>query len=328
MGIRISEMEEATTFGADDYVPIVTNGTNKKALGQKIKDFIAGFFVSKSGDSMTGDLDNSASFANKFSGVQVDNTSNNHVSENTQLMSAGFKDNSGFVYSGINAQVSTSGIIESWFGVKNKKTDGTIVSNYIDIIVDKDGIKSYEIADAAAFRSAIGLGNILSEINLLKYTTERITDLNIDIVAIMNAGTRVYFGIVPSNAANLPSITTNDKAGYCITFIWDAGGFATQMYVTQAERTIYTRYRNNSGTWSVWERIGGNIVKTVTGTTDNNGNLYLALSGTAVTVTAVRVADSVAIPFVYNNLWYASVRQTNNFNAIANTSKTATVYYV
>ena len=47
MGIRISEMEEATTFGADDYVPIVTSGTNKKALGQKIKDFIAGFFVSK-----------------------------------------------------------------------------------------------------------------------------------------------------------------------------------------------------------------------------------------------------------------------------------------
>lgn len=51
MGIRISEMEEATTFGADDYVPIVTNGTNKKALGQKIKDFIAGFFVAKDDNS-------------------------------------------------------------------------------------------------------------------------------------------------------------------------------------------------------------------------------------------------------------------------------------
>ena len=51
MGIRISEMEEATTFGADDYVPIVKNGTNKKALGQKIKDFIAGFFVAKDDNS-------------------------------------------------------------------------------------------------------------------------------------------------------------------------------------------------------------------------------------------------------------------------------------
>ena len=55
MGIRISEMEEATTFGADDYVPIVTNGTNKKALGQKIKDFIAGFFATKNGDNITDD---------------------------------------------------------------------------------------------------------------------------------------------------------------------------------------------------------------------------------------------------------------------------------
>ena len=45
MGIRISEMEEATTFGADDYVPIVTGGTNKKAIGQKIKDFIKGGFT-------------------------------------------------------------------------------------------------------------------------------------------------------------------------------------------------------------------------------------------------------------------------------------------
>jgi hypothetical protein len=55
MGIRISEMEEATTFGADDYVPIVTNGTNKKALGAKIKDFIAGFFATKNGDNITDD---------------------------------------------------------------------------------------------------------------------------------------------------------------------------------------------------------------------------------------------------------------------------------
>lgn len=53
MGIRISEMEEATTFGADDYVPIVTSGTNKKALGAKIKDFIAGFFATKTGDNIS-----------------------------------------------------------------------------------------------------------------------------------------------------------------------------------------------------------------------------------------------------------------------------------
>ena len=56
MGIRISEMEEAASFGEEDLIPIVSNGSNKKALGSKIKDFIAGFFVSKSGDTMTGKL--------------------------------------------------------------------------------------------------------------------------------------------------------------------------------------------------------------------------------------------------------------------------------
>lgn len=157
MGIRISEMEEATTFGADDYVPIVTNGTNKKALGAKIKEFIAGFFVSKSGDTMSGDLNNTAAFANKYSGVQIDNSSDNHVSENTQLMSAGFKDNSGFVYSGLNAQVSTSGLVETWLSVKNKKTDGTSVNNYINLIARKDGTVGYDIADTAEFRKALGV---------------------------------------------------------------------------------------------------------------------------------------------------------------------------
>lgn len=45
MGIRISEMEEAASFGEEDLIPIVSNGTNKKALGSKIKDFIKGGFT-------------------------------------------------------------------------------------------------------------------------------------------------------------------------------------------------------------------------------------------------------------------------------------------
>ena len=45
MGIRISEMEEAASFGADDFVPIVSNGSNKKALGSKLKAFFKGGFT-------------------------------------------------------------------------------------------------------------------------------------------------------------------------------------------------------------------------------------------------------------------------------------------
>lgn len=70
MGIRISEMEEATTFGADDYVPIVTNGTNKKALGTKIKDFIANYFVKKTGDTFPA---SSVTYDNTTSGLSAAN---------------------------------------------------------------------------------------------------------------------------------------------------------------------------------------------------------------------------------------------------------------
>lgn len=68
MGIRISEMEEATTFGADDYVPIVSNGTNKKALGTKIKDFMANYFVKKTGDTFPA---SSVTFDNTTSGLNA-----------------------------------------------------------------------------------------------------------------------------------------------------------------------------------------------------------------------------------------------------------------
>lgn len=161
MGIRISEMEEAASFGEEDLIPIVKNGSNKKALGSKIKDFIAGFFVSKSGDTMTGDLNNAASFANKYNGVEVDNSSTNHVSSNTQLTSVEFKDKNDFVYSELNTTLSTNGLIETWLNVKNKKTDGSVVNNYIDLLIAKDGTRSYAVADPAAFRSAIGAQSTL-----------------------------------------------------------------------------------------------------------------------------------------------------------------------
>ena len=170
MGIRISEMDEATSFGEDDLVPIVKNGANKKALGSKIKDFIAGFFVSKSGDTMTGDLNTTASFANKYNGVEVDNSSTNHVSSNTQLTSVEFKDKNDFVYSGLNTTLSSNGLIETWLNVKNKKTDGSVVNNYIDLLVAKDGTMSYDVAAPAAFRSAIGIGSYVAQA-LSQYVT-------------------------------------------------------------------------------------------------------------------------------------------------------------
>lgn len=84
MGIRISEMEEATTFGADDYVPIVTNGTNKKALGAKIKDFIAGFFATKTGDNISDKATFRSAIEISATNTPFDKTGTGMSAENVQ----------------------------------------------------------------------------------------------------------------------------------------------------------------------------------------------------------------------------------------------------
>jgi hypothetical protein len=159
MGIRISEMEEATTFGADDYVPIVKNGTNKKALGQKIKDFIAGFFVSKSGDSMTGDLNIAKSnpvLIEKNTDYSLTTSADNDITTTKDIM-VRFDGSDGAFISRLMTRATTNGYIETYLQTRNRKTDGTYASNSITAGVRKDGTSFYSVTDQEAFRKAIGL---------------------------------------------------------------------------------------------------------------------------------------------------------------------------
>lgn len=159
MGIRISEMEEATTFGADDYVPIVTNGTNKKALGQKIKDFIAGFFVNKSGDTMTGDLDIAKSnpvLIEKNTDYSLTTSADNGITTTKDIM-VRFDGSDGAFISRLMTRATTNGYIETYLQTRNRKTDGTYASNSITAGVRKDGTNFYSVTDQEAFRKAIGL---------------------------------------------------------------------------------------------------------------------------------------------------------------------------
>lgn len=257
MGIRISEMEEATTFGADDYVPIVTNGTNKKALGTKIKNFIAGFFVSKSGDTMSGNLiveKSNGEFRLKNPNVTINTTANNGVTS-SQTEGVMVKDSANNDVTRFIAVQETNGDIIAQIAAFNKKTDGTATNNYINATVKKDGTRTYTVADPEAFRSAIGLGDILSTVNLITFATSRIVDLNINTPYLRSQGIRVYIGICSNITSNIPPISIYDKAGYCMTFIWDTGGYATQMYISQADRSIYTRYRDDNAVWHDWGKI-------------------------------------------------------------------------
>ena len=163
MGIRISEMEEATTFGADDYVPIVTSGTNKKALGAKIKDFIAGFFVSKSGDTMTGDLSINATNAKTKCinpDMIIDTSANNNLSADSDY-GVSVTDKNGAIAGSFNVSTRANGQVVTSITANNKETDGTDISNFIAVIMAKNGERSYYIPDKGAFRKAISVNNII-----------------------------------------------------------------------------------------------------------------------------------------------------------------------
>lgn len=157
MGIRISEMEEATTFGADDYVPIVTSGTNKKALGTKIKNFIAGFFVSKSGDTMSGNLTvekSNGEFVSKNPNVTINTTANNGVTS-SQIEGVIVKDSANNDVTRFISVQETTGDVIAQISARNMTTGGTRVTNSFSVGVKKDGTKYYSIDNQTEFRKAI-----------------------------------------------------------------------------------------------------------------------------------------------------------------------------
>ena len=71
-----------------------------------------------------------------------------------------------------------------------------------------------------------------------------------------------------------------------------------------------------------------NLVKTVTATTDANGNISLDLNRQSYVVTVVKVLGYIATPWASgsDNNWHARITGING-GAYASQSVTATVYY-
>ena len=164
MGIRISEMEEAASFGEEDLIPIVKNGSNKKALGSKIKDFIAGFFVSKSGDTMTGDLiinKRSSKIYHKTPNMTVDTSANNGLTQNS-YHDFGVVDSNNYMYAWAESSASTYGFNTMALGVRNKDTSGNVINNSLTFRVNKDGTVKTTVDQPQEFREAIGVHYVKS----------------------------------------------------------------------------------------------------------------------------------------------------------------------
>lgn len=77
-------------------------------------------------------------------------------------------------------------------------------------------------------------------------------------------------------------------------------------------------------------QVGGAQTKTLTGTTDANGNLSLGLSTSAASsIVSVVGSNYVSTPFVYSGNWYAKVVSSNSSSTpIVSESVSVTIKYI
>ena len=154
-----------------------------------------------------------------------------------------------------NVQTS-SGQITTTILALNETTDGTEVSNYININVKRDGTKTFDIGDAAAFRSTLGLARVTQVITassgiaagtVALYANATMAQVNVNglrLSASLASGFSIVIGTVPSGYKPPLSVfgmtaPTSTKVGGLPLKIWiDTNGNITlQNYTGTAVAT-------------------------------------------------------------------------------------------
>ena len=129
--------------------------------------------VSKSGDTMTGDLTvamaRAAHASVKSTSYKTDTSSNNGVSSAVTLGQYTVYGSDGNYVSNDYTEFTAgsgndaAGSVVRRFGVRNMKTSGDYVTNWLSVGVKKDGTRYYGVTDQAAFRTALGLGTLATK---------------------------------------------------------------------------------------------------------------------------------------------------------------------
>ena len=91
--------------------------------------------------------------------VKIDTSANNGVSSNTAIGFMSLSDMDDYWAGRVGAYVHSNGSTVSYLGARNKKTDGTDVTNYIQAGVTKAGKPYYWMTSPTAFRTALGFGD-------------------------------------------------------------------------------------------------------------------------------------------------------------------------
>lgn len=153
---------ETSVLTANDYIITqyagggTTTTTYHRRAAKNVR--VGGLTTARSlwGNSFDGTADISGTIVMKQGTVTIDTSANNGNTGSSSLYQGiSMQDKNGYMYSECYCAADTNGTTRVYLNARNKKTDGTAVSNALIIGVKKDGTRYYSVTDAAAFRSAI-----------------------------------------------------------------------------------------------------------------------------------------------------------------------------
>ena len=189
------------------YAVIVGNGTdannrsNCLAIGWDTKTWVA---IDPSSQSQFLTMNASAN-----SGVEVGTDDDNG---DAYVGVVQLRDKNGYWMGRYGARTA-NGSNYAFLGVRNRKADGTDVTNYINLIVDKNGAVRYGLSSPSAFRAALSLGEMPTAVNK---TTSVASGSNVNVASIsLPAGTWMVCAKVqfPSNATGRRAVKLSTVSG-------------------------------------------------------------------------------------------------------------------
>ena len=143
------------------------------------------------------------------SSVAVGTSATNGVTANTNLGGLYLRDKNTYWTGVFYSRTGASGDILAGIGVRNQKTDGTNVSNYINLLVLKDGTQSYSISNPTNFRSAIAAANKPTQ--LYNNTTGSTGTVTLSATAANYNHMRIYYRSNDSEYSSVDVFTPNGK---------------------------------------------------------------------------------------------------------------------
>ena len=131
------------------------NGTKSYQVGDATAFRTAIGAVSKTGDTITGNITNTGSYNKDANNIDC----NSSTLPTATAWSGGYyiRDVDDFTIHEMDTYENTSGVIWGRRVVQNKKSDGTTVAAAISIGVGRSGAISYSVTSPTSFREAIGI---------------------------------------------------------------------------------------------------------------------------------------------------------------------------